>query len=263
MKAILIATLLFLSVDSQAQNQQPKPKLPQLIQGSSQLKIQAIKNLAQFSSGTEGVGGGDAVPNQQGGWGLLDLNETLPYNYIIPAPYQSNTRYELDRHISHTLVCGFKITNNKNNIEMFLAEALDYLTIQRLKETKDIHKDNIKKLGDQLIWIGTNTPLENIPDEGVVRLEDPSTKQQVAVQKDGVVMVYLPIFEKMNSKNRAALMMHEALLRVVLKLNPNSYAKNGTAKIREFVNLLFNREFYQLPEPVIEKVCGTNSELFN
>lgn len=225
-------------------------------------------------------GGGDAV-KVGSGWGLLDLNESLPFDYFNPTPapksywYDSGPEREpFDRVLGAFLAldkcsASFSITVDKETRNFLLKDVASYLTVQwnyiaygDYGAMERAYPFLNSKFGDQLVWIATQTPLENIPDEGVVRLADPSGKQQLAVQKDGVVMVYKPIFDRLDARNKAALVLHEALLRMVLKINPSHYQKYGTSKIRELVKLVFSENWNQLPDSAVNRVCGPNSGLF-
>jgi hypothetical protein len=78
-----------------------------------------------------------------------------------------------------------------------------------------------------------------LTDEGLIRDIDSKSLVQVAVQRDGVVVVHRPTYEKMDPKSRNALYVHEAFVRLVSQVNPKLIQEQGTAPIRKFNKLLF------------------------
>lgn len=95
-----------------------------------------------------------------------------------------------------------------------------------------------KKAPQPLIFQLVNEPLEQIKDEGYIRNVDPKFMVQVAAQKDGVVLIYWPVFAKMDKENQAGLFIHEALVGLLLNTNPKHLIQHGTSKIRAYNSLL-------------------------
>lgn len=209
-------------------------------------------------------GGGDAVEEARG-WTLLDLAEKMDINYIQPI-----TGIEQEQAFNVALEnayrCGVSIhidAPGYHGLKFNLRDVLKQVAVGNSVPLTDVGLWAFAYHGlQQLVWIGTETPLEEISDEGVIRDVDPKTKKQVAIQLNGVVMVYMPIFRKMDYRSRAALVMHESLLRIVLSKFPHHYAKHGTSKIRKTVNLLFNPANYSIPTAEVQRVCGPQGELW-
>jgi hypothetical protein len=93
-----------------------------------------------------------------------------------------------------------------------------------------------------LVWKFTDTPLEEIEDEGVVHLfQDQEQKVQLAVQKDGVVLVHEPTFNQLDDWSKVGMVTHEALIYIQLVGNPRELTTVGTANIRRFNRLLLDQ----------------------
>ncbi|RYZ86846.1 MAG: hypothetical protein EOP06_13745 [Proteobacteria bacterium] len=281
-------------------------KMPKSLKLDSDLKIgkleyprEGLTNV-HVRRGNEGGGGGDAVASGVE-WTLLDLMEPMSANYFSPLSiYQSADEHKF---IGPSLDmigmrCGFQADLKGQQKEVakqyglkfsgvfgspsgrVLKASLQFIIDASIADNGDYggvtkFNDDVAKakarfareFGERLIWIGTNKPLENVEDEGVVRLTDPVTKQQLAIQKDGVVLVYLPIFNRLDGRNRAALVLHEALLRYVLVKSPALHAKFGTAKIRELVRSINagldqfgNLNMQSIPDSAFARLCGMNGE---
>lgn len=104
-----------------------------------------------------------------------------------------------------------------------------------------------------LKWFFTTVDLEDIKDEGAIRMEDPTSKKQVAIQKDGVVVINETEFKKMDDRSKTALLFHERVIYAVVNLNPQLIKNQGTAPIRTFVRRIIREidGFKGRTEPVL------------
>ncbi len=85
-----------------------------------------------------------------------------------------------------------------------------------------------------LKWAFTDLPLESIHDEGEIRISRPESKKQLAIQKDGLVVIQRQEFNELDNESKAALFTHEALLYTVSVLNPDLIQQQGTSLIRTY-----------------------------
>ncbi|MEN0060354.1 MAG: hypothetical protein AAGB31_16055, partial [Bdellovibrio sp.] len=85
-----------------------------------------------------------------------------------------------------------------------------------------------------LKWAFTDLPLESIHDEGEIRISRPESKRQLAIQKDGLVVIQRQEFDALDNESKAALFTHEALLYTVSVLNPDLIEQQGTSLIRTY-----------------------------
>lgn len=237
--------------------------------------LMAVNAFAQEAAGGTSPGGGDAVKNSDGTWSLLDLKEKMATNYFDPfAALEKDTGEFGTRNLvadatnkfnacSGTLsIFGDESRFRKVNLlQIVWALATGEHLPHGIFSTSELRLFE-SRFGKQLIWVGTEKPLSNITDEGVVRISDEVTKEQLAAQKDGVVVVYLPIFKKMSQEDRAGLILHESILRFILKTNPLHYQRHGTSKIRELVKLVFTDGSEKLPQPVFGQYCDQDGSLF-
>lgn len=92
----------------------------------------------------------------------------------------------------------------------------------------------------QMNWIFTNENLENIEDEGVIVTELEGSLKQIAVQKNNVVLINKPLFYQLSETDRAALLVHEALIRAAINAGLDLKSKGGTAPIRKIVAIMFS-----------------------
>jgi hypothetical protein len=249
------------------------------------------------ASASKDRGGGDAVQDAQGKWTLLDLAEKRAHAYFNPL-----ADFEFGNHIlGYTVAVDAKCLANilpAMNLQPdheqlpidpdYLPQpttfsALHYILTGELlfKWTGNgpLYTDSMSKarkayqelLGLPLTWIGTTDPLEDIPDEGLIRLTDPSTKKQVAIQQGGVVLVYMPIYNSFDRKSQEALIMHETLLRLMLLTNPNEYQLHGTSNLRELNQMVMaedvENEVWTLNRdkiyPEYQPLCGTHGSVLH
>lgn len=195
--------------------------------------------------GGDGSGGGDSVQNPiTGGRSLLDLqeNDELKEFSFEMINYDRNLNTEYQRGI---LGCMFPGANsNCENAYLPGRELskLDDSLVQALATCDGITKyvDSSFKLlfGDKikpLKWVFIQTPLEEINDEGLIRVTNPETKRQVAIQKNGLVVINQPEFNLMDNTAKAALKFHELALCAAKTTNPDLVKKEGTEPVRYFV----------------------------
>lgn len=96
-----------------------------------------------------------------------------------------------------------------------------------------------------LRWAFTESFLEDVTDEGIIRVENPKTKRQVAVQIENLVVINKTEFHLMDAESKDALFVHEAVLYAIKKLNPELIKQKGTAPLRAYVNALVS--FFKNP----------------
>jgi hypothetical protein len=86
-----------------------------------------------------------------------------------------------------------------------------------------------------LKWAFTSAPLEDVNDEGAIRIQNPQTKRQLAIQKDGLVIISQTEFDLLDNVSKAALKLHEDTICAIKAMNPSVIDLQGTAPIRYFV----------------------------
>ena len=199
--------------------------------------------------------GGDSVANRFGGRSLLDLSESDDVDY-----FTMSAKYWVNLHNSY----GFP----DQSLGAFIDSEAHPTS---LKHRSFIHVVN-PVLGDALAicmgggfrdnfpqirplrWAWVNGNLEDIKDEGQIKFVDPSSKRQVAIQKDGIVFVNRHEFYAMDANSKGALKLHESLICAVNALNPNLITVNGTAPIRQvvraYVGLFSQKPGYVLQDAV-------------
>lgn len=92
----------------------------------------------------------------------------------------------------------------------------------------------------EITWALTDLPLEDIHDEGSIRIQDPENIQQLAIQKNGVVLIYSKLYDKLSEKGKAALITHEILIATAINLGYDLSSAKGTGPIRQLVSMLFS-----------------------
>lgn len=104
----------------------------------------------------------------------------------------------------------------------------------------------------ELLFVFSNTPLEELNDEGVISLKEitPSKRQIARQDLDANVAVYKNDFENLRNdnpeekiKNQQALIVHEILVRMVIQYNISEIKKNGTSNIRRLTRLLISTTY--------------------
>lgn len=165
------------------------------------------------SLGQEGHGGNVVVSN--GKVSLLDLVEN---NYIFLNPSKENYFQNLLKKLNLALV----------KIEWLVTRP------------------------SQMTWVLTDEKLEKISDQGIISTTQANSIEQVAIQKDNIVLINRPLFLKMSDVDKAALLVHELLISTALNLGFDVNSDQGTAPIRKVVAILFSEnseavgeKFYQ------------------
>lgn len=87
----------------------------------------------------------------------------------------------------------------------------------------------------QLRWAFTENNLENLNDEGIIHIDNPKSKRQLAIQKGSLVVINKKEFMLLDEESKQALFLHECVLRAVLLLNPQHIEKHGTEYVRAYV----------------------------
>lgn len=126
------------------------------------------------------------------------------------------------------------MSNSQKKLEMQKAsvQSLYQINISAF-DLKDKQKITNLKYGF------VNHELENIPDEGNI-LVDAKTKRQLAIQDGtGHVLINKNEFANLDFDSKVALKLHESVLYLVLRFNPELIANQGTALIRKFVGDYF------------------------
>jgi hypothetical protein len=164
---------------------------------------------SKFSAGGHDGNGGDAVV-KNGQVSLLDLVEQQ-YKIFNPVKLGGTAR-SASRFISLRNAYGFFISK-VGRVPVFPKE---------------------------LTWAFTNQPLEDIKDEGLIRTTLPGKLAQVAIQKDGFVLVYEPLFNAMDNHNQDSLVFHETLIATALRNHISLKSAIGTSPLRELVSLLMS-----------------------
>ncbi|RYZ90695.1 MAG: hypothetical protein EOP06_07615 [Proteobacteria bacterium] len=219
---------------------------------------------------SKGGGGGDGVRTGSNTWKLLDLAEMSFFQPLSSEDMKRQFNVMTSRLVYSCEAVAYANGDTPRNpfsSQLRIAEIFEWLSsgsFDGFVDFKWISKEYIyKNVGTPLTWYLTQKPLEEIADEGAVRLVDGVTKKQVAIQKAGVVIVYEPIFKKFDDESRAALVAHETLLRFVLLHNASTYKAYGTQKIRDMVKLAYsdtqkNFSSSDFPPNLWETYCGQN-----
>lgn len=249
----------------------------------------------QFSlGGTSGVGGGGNSVATKNGRQLLDLAEKDQLEYFVPKTRYGNSptiSKGMATLMTHSLSYGcpdLKDSVSGMTNERFLKAFMVAYGMDRLVESQtqiewcqqfvqaffrydkngfseeiemDIKNGFLPKV-QPLRWAFVDTDLETINDSGIIRVENPNSKKQLAIQKDSLVVINKKEFEKLDRESQNAIFVHEAALYAVLKLNPSLVSSQGTAPIRTYVrnliryfdNWAYNRNGKDIfpPEPVRE-----------
>lgn len=237
--------------------------------------------------------GGDGIL-QDGNWSLLDLTEKYDATYYFPQKQTYFTEYVADRMSFIANRCAFPMAYLMRMQEGMLNKIYD-LYMQRTRGMDPIDERTVFPMGNnalhreplnrslpqtneeftgitvsqtgltagEIIWMMTDKELEEIPDEGTIRLPDGTSKKQVAIQKNGVVLIYRPIFEKMDERNKAALVLHELLLFAQMHGGAKDLLKNGTAGVRKVVYDLFHEFYMEIPTIAFEGFCGWDGRAFS
>ncbi|MNK51261.1 hypothetical protein D3C87_701590 [compost metagenome] len=252
MRKLIIITLILTA--SLAHGAEPKTSSRQLSYKASNMMSKTAR-----ATGSEGVGGGDSVKGPSGQRQLLDLAEVEDLEYFTPLRTYDNGKivngiatFEYQR-----VRCGFDSMMSKK----LLFVVMYAMGVQRYEgalvkdcqgqslgyySPSDSFDSNIKiriKNGilppiTPLRWAYVNIDLEDVDDAGIIRITNPKTLKQLAIQKDGLVVINKAEFQKLDNESKDALFLHEAVLYAVKKLNPSLLERNGTAQVRSYVRNL-------------------------
>jgi hypothetical protein len=209
--------------------------------------------MTQAHAGRES-GGGDSAAYQNGGRTLLDLLEKDNLNYFLPDtvlpelkpgtyPFPANSvSYLMFMVIAYEGKHNYPSKNiDDNNIAdpTFFFHLLSTLDSRKemLNYSFDLNQFGIVLPGP-LRWAFTDSDLENIQDEGILRIPNPETKRQLAIQKDGLVVINKKEFYLLDKDGKVGLFFHEAVLRTLLLLNPKHIEENGTENVRTYTRRL-------------------------
>ena len=215
-----------------------------------------IGAIAQANAGNSSGGGGGAVISADGKATLLDLVEPIEHRYFDPRNFVSQTlRLGLGYSWELIVAAGCKPgVPNPAPAANFCNSFAKYIHVTLGAPSGQSDFDWAVTAPKELIWIFTSEPLEQLKDEGLIRNVDPTTLIQVAVQKDGIVVVHEPTFNKMDQRSKDALFMHETLVRIVSETNLKLIKEQGTASIRKFNKMFIERYFGGfIPDEVYQK----------
>lgn len=192
--------------------------------------ILSLGTLASAKGGSDG-GGADTV-SAGGIRSLLDLVEkddvqyanlrVFDFDMSVGTSLSRKFRDQFDRYDSNR-----QLFDGNYDFSLSFLIALNYLGTA--------YQDLMAKTGYEvapLIWIFVDHSLPEISDEGAIRVENPETKKQAAVQIGQYVFIDKAEFNLLDDENKAALLTHEAFLYAVKKLAPEYIPKNGTENIR-------------------------------
>lgn len=171
--------------------------------------------LGSSASATKEVGnGGDAVV-KDGQVSLLDLVET------------TDELLDVQRFVSGTHEVSIKLNRI---LRTFLASP------------------------HSMTWILTSKSLENIQDEGIIVTPIEGELRQVAVQKDGVVLIQKNLFEAMDEHNQKALFLHEILIRTALLIGYDLETNLGTSPLRKVIAFIMQSGSF--PEEYLRNILN-------
>jgi hypothetical protein len=210
-----------------------------------------ITTPALASRGGETGGGADVVANPKGGKSLLDLMESDDLRFF------EFEFYNYDVGLLHTFyeeILGYDIHDGASDFKsrpIFLVYQSYHPFLSHSTNLSPIFNTVVARCsgflssrnpdGDFLYhvkplrWAFTQQELEDIRDEGLIRVTNPATKKQVAIQKDDLVVINKKEFDSMDNESKAALKLHESVLCAMKTLNPDLLRSEGTAPIRYFV----------------------------
>lgn len=210
-----------------------------------------------------GGGGGDSATNTHGQRQLLDLIEKDELDYFIPSPalYNNVIPQEITRALNIMKVeckakgnkpynCPTQSTHPESimkwtdyiflsvfahSYNMFLSYYGDNFYDTDLQNMRQIEKNyGLTQSVQPLKWAFVDFDLNELNDEGLVHIDNPETKKQLAIQKDGLVVINRSEFDRLDDVGKASLFVHESVLRAVLILNPTTLKEQGTENIRAF-----------------------------
>ena len=191
--------------------------------------------------GTNSGGGGDAILEGSSNVRLLDLAEMSNLEYLNPVEILSNFK-SLSYKISTERIL---VKYSKKAFHNHINEDLFSFYIQKSLSVPgkfDFSEDEFVKKPIEMEFYFSDSPLPEIDDEGKIYIGVEYEKIQLAIQNPkGQVAIYKPLFNKLSTKDKSALLLHEALLRLVWQYNPDHLNEYGTEHIRKLNNLNFKK----------------------
>jgi hypothetical protein len=107
----------------------------------------------------------------------------------------------------------------------------------------------------KITWILTSRDLPNIEDEGFLNYRETDSEiRQVAIQKDDVVLINKPLYERMPPEHQRALVLHEVLIHTALKIGKNLNTQQGTSNIRKVTAMLMDKNSVDVPAEFIQRI---------
>jgi hypothetical protein len=240
------------------------------------------------SVGTNSGGGGDsAFDKNEGTRKLLDLIERDDLDYFLPekvlkkisSSYKVSKVYELLLRLGRASSgikyqgCSKNPTIDRTKMSMYgspkflVTLSLSYdgsILNNSIDGNWCLETDNDRILASvfssleikpvtTLRWAFTDETLEEINDEGVIKIQNPESKKQLAIQKDNFVLINKKEFMRLDDESKEALFLHESVLHSVLLLNPKHVKDHGTQFIRNYVRQLlkFYKNYDTVPEYIV------------
>lgn len=186
--------------------------------------------------------------------GTLSITLLLGLNVLADPPSRGK-----EGHGGNAVVGGkVKLLDLLESVPDFLIpEKLTY--IQDLKEKLKVFESKVETTPVQpsdLIWVLTNDDLRKLSDQGVIeyQFKQGEKLEQLAIQKDGTVLIRKDLFENMEPKDQEAFLIHELLIATALSKNLDLYGQLGTRPIRELVGVLFHPDAAQLPQRYFKNI---------
>jgi hypothetical protein len=174
--------------------------------------------------------GGDSIQNHNGTRSLLDLVETDQIDYFTYNAVDYTNHIVNEQGWDHDVASDIDLLSSLSpdvpSRDLGNYFSSDLLTNALRSCLNPVH-------GLHFAW--TVVPLEKVSDEGEIRLPSTVTERQLAIQKDGLVVVNKNEFRQIDSLSQGVLKLHEGMICAILKLNPQLIASQGTAPIRSYV----------------------------
>ncbi len=213
-------------------------------------------------NGTVDGGGGNVLCEKNGkSCSILDLVESkdrTPFDFDMRTIAQEEFKEDFERiqkNMSATI-----LYNGNPDLKAVFKENTDFMIwylnqIMMSNKSFDSSDKSLRFIGAEAFGVSsekvkniqfyfTEKEIPLLKDQGYLNIENPEDLKQVALQDGlGQVLVQKEFFSKMNFKNKYALKLHEALLFVLIQMNKDHLVKNGTSKIRQFVNLFMAYNF--------------------
>lgn len=183
--------------------------------------------------GTNSGGGGNSAAALDGQRRLLDLlekdkNDELDYFDFEMKKYDRNLGADFSSSCLSSVMGSDYLNFDFCNI-LDIASGNDMTQ----KEMNDKHM-----YPKALRWAFVDFDLSDVGDTGVIHIDNPASKKQLAIQKDGLVLVNRKEFDSLDSESKAGLKIHESALYAVIFLNPELIQAKGTESVRVFTRKL-------------------------